>query len=109
MLTTNKVGNAFDGAAQRYDNWSVECQQFKEYLAKNNATATMASTALNIYRPSACRYKRWLQAAGQLWEVKKGVCTITGFPAMYLTTNPDHKPKDPQTSLFGELEGERDE
>ncbi|WP_346239398.1 hypothetical protein ABDK00_006775 [Niabella insulamsoli] len=105
MINTKNVGNAFDGAAQqRYDNWQNEYRQFAEYLKKNTATATMVATALSIYRPNACRYKRWLEDAGQLWEVRRGVCAVTGFPAKYLSTNPDLKPANPQRELFTDQE-----
>lgn len=105
MTQVNTKGNAFGGAAQRYDNHGEEYRNFIAYLRKNTATCTMACVALNIYRPNGTRFKRWAQQAGVLWELHKGICAVTGHPAWYLTTNPDHKPKDPQTSLFGELEG----
>ncbi|WP_346236930.1 hypothetical protein ABDK00_013185 [Niabella insulamsoli] len=105
-MKNQKAGKAFEGATpQKYDNWQNEYRQFAEYLKKNTATATMVAIALNIYRPNACRYKRWLQEAGKLWETGKAVCAITGFKAAYLTTNPDLRPSDPQTRLFDGMEG----
>lgn len=93
MTNTNNAGNAFDGATrQRYDNHGEEYRSFISYLKKNTATCTMAAVALNLYRPNACRYKRWAEQAGQLWQLNKGICGITGFPAYYLTANPTLRP-----------------
>lgn len=88
MRKNHKAGNAFDGATRRYNNFENEYQRFHDFLLKNVATATMAAAALNIYRPNVCRYKRRLEKEGKLFEIRKGICTITGFPANYLTTNP---------------------
>ena len=65
-----------------------ELKEVYQYLQNNIATATMVSTALNIYRPNLCRRKRTLEKAGLLVEVKKGICKITRCRAAYLTCNP---------------------
>jgi hypothetical protein len=57
------------------------------YLKNNVATASMISKATGISQKNICRYKRDLEKAGTLWEVKKALCAITGFKAWYLTTN----------------------
>jgi hypothetical protein len=58
-----------------------------EFLQNRYATAAEVSTALNIWRPNMCRHKRQLEAAGQLIEVGKGICPITGFKAALLSCN----------------------
>jgi len=82
-----------------------ELKSFSEFLKSNIATATQAAVYLNIYRPNACRYKRQLEKAGHLFEVKKGICPITKFPASFLTTNRDLLPAKPQLELFDVEEG----
>lgn len=77
-----------------------ELQAVYEYLQNNIATATMAATALNIYRPSLCRRKRTLEKAGKLMEVKTGYCKITKCEAAYLTSNPAWFPIEIQLNLF---------
>lgn len=77
-----------------------ELQAVYEYLQTNIATATMAATALNIYRPSLCRRKRTLEKAGKLMEVKTGYCKITKCEAAYLSTNAAWFPLDSQLKLF---------
>jgi hypothetical protein len=57
------------------------------YLQNHVATATMISRATDIPQKNICRYKRDLEKAGVLWEVKKALCAIRGFKAWYLTTN----------------------
>jgi len=57
------------------------------YLQNNVATASMISKATGISQKNICRYKRDLEKAGALREVKKAPCAVTGFKAWYLTTN----------------------
>lgn len=57
------------------------------YLQNHIATATMVSEATGIPQKCICRYKRYLEKLGLLWEVKIGYCQITGYTASYLTTN----------------------
>ena len=68
--------------------FSRQRQLFFSYLRSRAATCTMAAKAIGIERPNCTRYKRELQKAGLLWEVGKGICPITHFPAMFLTTDP---------------------
>jgi hypothetical protein len=106
MRSKNPGKTAVSAAAkQKYNNSGKEYSAFIAYLRRNTATCTMVCVALNIYRPNGTRFKRRAQRAGILWEVRKGVCAVTGYPAWYLTTSPDHKPKDPQTRLFNGMEG----
>jgi hypothetical protein len=63
------------------------------YLQNHTATASMVSKETGIPQKNICRYKRDLQQAGLLCEVRKGYCELTKFRAWYLTTNPDLFPK----------------
>lgn len=70
------------------------------YLQNHVATATMVSEATGIPQKCICRYKRYLEKLGLLWEVKIGYCKITGYTASYLTTNPNIQKQHIQLSLF---------
>lgn len=63
------------------------------YLKQHNATASMVAKATGIPQKSICRYKRYYEKIGLLYEVEKKLCKITGFRAWYLTTNTDLFPK----------------
>ena len=63
------------------------------YLKQYTATASMVAKATGIPQKSICRYKRYYEKLGLLYEVEKKLCKITGFRAWYLTTNPDLFPK----------------
>lgn len=71
-----------------------------QYLQNNIATASMISRATGIPQKNICRYKRYLEKAGKLWEVEKKKCKETGVKAWYLTTNPKYLSKFEQLSLF---------
>lgn len=72
-----------------------------KYLWSNIATASMVSRATGIPHKNICRYKRDLEKADLLWETEKKMCKHTGFPAWYLTTNPENAPLTSQLNLFG--------
>jgi hypothetical protein len=59
-----------------------------EYLQKNEATASMISKETGIPQKNICRYKRDLEKLGKLWELQKTKCSVTGFKAWTLTTDP---------------------
>ena len=61
-----------------------------QYLQNNIATASMISKETGIPQKNICRYKRYLEKAGKLWEVEKKKCKETGVKAWYLTTNPKY-------------------
>lgn len=63
------------------------------YLKNNTATASMVSAATGVPQKNICRFKRDLEQLGQLWEVRRGFCEVTGFRAWYLTTDPNKAPK----------------
>lgn len=63
-----------------------QLQTIFQYLEKHVATASMVSKATGVYQKNICRYKRDLERAGRLWEIKKDICKETGFKAWYLTT-----------------------
>ena len=70
------------------------------YLLNNVATASMVSAATGIPQKNICRYKRDLEKTGQLFEIEKKICKVTGFKAWYLTTNPEKAPFNNQLNLF---------
>lgn len=79
----------------------TQLQRFYNYLQNHIATASMVADATGIPQKCLTRYKRDLEKAGRLWEVKRTLCQKTGFKAFYLTTNPDNAPLCPtQMSLF---------
>jgi hypothetical protein len=63
------------------------------YLKNHTATASMIAKATGIPQKNICRYKRDLEKAGQLIELHKSICKVTGFKAWYLTTNKRLFPK----------------
>lgn len=63
------------------------------YLKQHTATASMVTKATGIPQKSICRYKRYYEKLGLLYEVEKKLCKITGFRAWYITTNTDLFPK----------------
>ena len=72
-----------------------------QYLQHHVATASIVAEATGVPQKCITRYKRDLEQAGRLWEIKKDVCKKTGFKAWYLTTNPDKAPtRPPQLNLF---------
>ena len=78
-----------------------QLQTIFQYLQQHDATASMVSDATGIYQKNICRFKRDLEKEGKLWEITKATCKKTGFKAWYLTTNPEHAPKQfNQLNLF---------
>lgn len=76
-----------------------QLQTIFHYLQQHIATASMVAEATGIYQKNICRYKRDLEKNGQLFEVEKKLCKVTGFRAWYLTTDPTKAPKKPFTQL----------
>lgn len=80
---------------------STELKTIFCYLQDHVCTASMLAEETGIKQKNICRYKRDLENAGRLWEIKKDICQVTGFKAWYVTTNPEYKPKQlQQLSLF---------
>ena len=78
-----------------------QLQTIFEYLQQHVATASMVARATGVPQKNFCRYKRDLEKAGRLWELKRDTCQDTGFKAWYLTTDRAKAPQRPhQTSLF---------
>lgn len=77
-----------------------QLQTVYDYLQNHVSTATMVSEATGIPQKCICRYKRYLEKLGLLWEVKIGYCKVTGYTASYLTTNLSIKKQSVQLSLF---------
>lgn len=78
----------------------TQLQTIFEYLQNHVATASMVADATGVPQKNLCRYKRDLEQAGQLAEVKKDVCQHTGFSAWYITTDKSKFPKPVQLTLF---------
>lgn len=78
----------------------TQLQTIFQYLQNHVATASMVSEATGVPQKCITRYKRDLEKAGLLWEVKKSTCKETGFTAWYLTTDPDKAPAKKQLTLF---------
>ena len=70
------------------------------YLKDHVATASMVSAATGIAQKCVTRYKRDMELAGRLWEVRRDYCKHTGHKAWYLTTDPEFKMNDNQLNLF---------
>jgi hypothetical protein len=71
-----------------------------DYLQNHVATASMVAEATGVPQKNLCRYKRDLERTGQLAEVKKAVCQLTGFKAWYITTDKSKFPQLAQLTLF---------
>jgi Fic family protein len=71
-----------------------------QYLETHTATASMVSKATGVPQKNICRYKRDLEKAGALAEIKKEDCKLTGFKAWYLTTDKNLFPQRQQLKLF---------
>jgi len=67
-----------------------------QYLQEHTATASMVTEATKILQKNICRYKRDLEKAGRLWQVRRVACKETGCKAWYLTTDPAKAPASPQ-------------
>ena len=100
-MTENKEG--FNEVFENPKNtqWLNQLQTIFSYLEKNVATASMVTEATGVPQKNICRYKRDLEKAGRLWELKKAPCKTTGFKAFFLTTDPNKAPIcSLQQSLF---------
>jgi hypothetical protein len=63
----------------------TELQTIFEFLQRNIATGSMVAAQTGISHKNFTRYKKDLEKAGHLAEIKKDKCAITGFPAWYVT------------------------
>lgn len=61
----------------------------QDYLTVHTATCSMACKATGISSKSATRYKRMLEKAGLLIEVREAPCQITRRKAAYLSCDPE--------------------
>jgi HEPN domain-containing protein len=69
--------------------FKAQFKAFNRYLKTHIATASMVADATGIPHKNITRYKRKLEKAGQLIEVERRLCQVTGFGAWYLSTNPE--------------------
>lgn len=72
------------------------------YLRDHIATASMVAQETQVPQKNITRYKRDLEKAGLLAEVKKAPCELTKFPAHYLTCNPNLFPAKNQLTMFSD-------
>jgi hypothetical protein len=82
------------------DFFGNELEVVYNYLNTCVATASMVAADTKIPQKNICRYKRWLEKAGLLWQVENEKCKITGYKAWYLTTNKKYIPHCRQLDLF---------
>lgn len=91
MNTTDTPRNTSDSYSKDTSR-RTQLKTIFQYLNDHIATASMTELATGVHQKCICRYKRDLEKAGLLWEVKKDFCKRTGFKAWYLTTNPEKAP-----------------
>jgi len=65
----------------------TERQRFYSFLTNRICTCSEAAQALGIMQKNLCRYKRYFERKGLLWEVFRSNCPITGYQAWHITTN----------------------
>ena len=75
-------------------------EAFYQYLQKRVATASMIAEATKIPQKNICRYKRELEKAGALAEVRRAYCEVTKHVAWYITTDKSKFPSQNQLTLF---------
>ena len=75
------------------------CLTEREAGSDASATKTMAAKDTGIPQKNICRVKRKLEKANRLWEIKHGKCKVTGYMAMYLTTNKELLPPEIEFQL----------
>lgn len=95
----HSLKKSFDRRQGKYTSIIAQEKIIFQYLRENVATTSMISEATGIPRPNICRLKRNIEQSGLLSEVRKGICTVTGHKAFFLTTNPDLFPNK-QLKLF---------
>ncbi len=100
MTGSPQTATAFIIAEAKNSVFHTQLKTIFYFLKENIATASMVANATGIPQKNICRFKRDLEKAGLLWEVKKDTCKTTGFKAWYLTTNPGKAPYH-QYNLFG--------
>jgi hypothetical protein len=79
---------------------SAQTKRFFNYLKKHTVSCSMASKYLRIPQKCLTRYKRTLERSGNLWQVKKHRCKITGRMVWFLSTNPDFTSNNNQLTIF---------
>lgn len=76
-------------------------QIVRVFNAFNCGTYTMKEVDVisGIMRENICRYVKLFRENNQIYKVRKRVCSITGYYAYELTTNPDLVPKQDSVQL----------
>lgn len=100
MEVTNSQSLIKKNTQSKYKAERTQLITIFKYLQKHTATASMVTNATGIPQKCITRYKRDLEKAGRLAEVRKSVCKYTGHKAWYLTTNPGQFPQSNQLKLF---------
>jgi hypothetical protein len=96
-----------NSSTQYEDNYKLtQLKTIFSFLKENLATASMVAKATNVPHKNITRYKRDLELAGKVWEVKKDYCELTGHKAWYISADLSFKPNSyNQLSLFNDLGG----
>ncbi len=77
-----------------------QLQTIFQYLKKYTAITSMVADATGVPQKCITRYKRDLEKAGRLWEIKKTICKKTRFKAWYLTTDETKAAINSQLNFF---------
>ena len=99
MQNTHKISPDFQKEQGESKTNFNQLQTIFHYLKEHVATASMVSAATGVPQKCITRYKRDLEKVGQLAEVKKDDCQLTGFKAWYITTNENLFPQQIQLKL----------
>lgn len=78
----------------------TQLQTIFHFLRNEVATASQVAAATGVPHKNICRYKRDLEKAGRLAEVKKGLCPITKFKAWFITCDESLFPSRNQLTIF---------
>ena len=70
------------------------------YLSNHVATASMVAEATKIPQKNITRYKRDLEHAGKLVELRKANCEVTRHKAWYITCDSSKFPVPSQLEIF---------
>lgn len=84
----------------KIDNHQTQLKTIFNYLSKRVATASMVSAETGVPQKNICRYKRDLEQAGRLVEIRKGICKVTRFKAWYITCDESKFPRRTQLTIF---------
>ena len=81
MTVSPQTATAFIIAEAKNSEFHTQLKTIFYFLQENIATASMVANATGIPQKNICRFKRDLEKAGLLWEVKKETGKNTGNTA----------------------------